>query len=128
MFPVERLPQEWNDRFEAYFGIVPPTDTLGVLQDVHWSSGLIGYFSTYALGNMLAAQYWQKALQAHPEIPAEIERGKFDTLLTWLNVNIHQHGRKFTSAELTQRITGESIKSSEYMKYLEAKYGEIYGL
>ncbi|MBK9746915.1 MAG: carboxypeptidase M32 [Chloroflexi bacterium] len=126
--PVEKLPDEWNQRFEAYFGIVPPTDTLGVLQDVHWSSGLIGYFATYALGNMLAAQYWQQALRTHPEIPAEIERGKFDTLLKWLNVNIHQHGRKFTPAELTKRITGESIKSSEYMKYLEAKYGEIYGL
>lgn len=126
--PVERLPQEWNERFEAYFGIVPPSDTLGVLQDVHWSSGLMGYFATYALGNMLAAQYYKRALHDHPEIPAEIERGKFDTLLTWLNVNIHQHGRKFTSAELTQRLTGESIQSHEYMRYLETKYGEIYGL
>lgn len=126
--PVENLPKEWNERFEAFFGIVPPTDTLGVLQDVHWSSGLIGYFPTYALGNMLAGQYYKRALHDHPEIPAEIERGKFDTLLKWLNVNIHQHGRKFTPAELTQRITGERIQSSEYMAYLQAKYGEIYGV
>lgn len=126
--PVEKLPQAWNERFEAYFGIVPPTDTLGVLQDVHWSSGLIGYFPTYALGNMLAAQFWNRALQDHPEIPAEIERGKFDTLLKWLNVNIHQHGRKFMPAELTKRITGESIQSGAYMTYLENKYSAIYGL
>jgi carboxypeptidase Taq len=126
--PVDKLPKEWNERFEAYFGIVPPTDTLGVLQDVHWSSGLIGYFPTYALGNMLAAQYYKRALHDHREIPAEIERGKFDTLLKWLNVNIHQHGRKFTPAELTKRITGESIQSGDYMTYLETKYGEIYGL
>ena len=61
---VADLPEEWNDRFEAFFGITPPTDTLGVLQDVHWSSGLIGYFPTYALGNLLAAQYFSKALKA----------------------------------------------------------------
>jgi len=126
--PVENLPKEWNERFEAFFGIVPPTDTLGVLQDIHWSNGLIGYFPTYALGNMLAAQYYKRALEDHPQIPAEIAQGKFDTLLKWLNVNIHQHGRKFTSAEITQRITGESIKSSEYMQYLDNKYTEIYGL
>ena len=125
---VAELPQAWNDRFEAFFGITPPTDTLGVLQDVHWSSGLFGYFPTYALGNLLAAQYYRKALTDRPSIPDDIANGKFDTLLGWLRENIHRHGRKFTAEELTQRVTGESIDPKYYLKYLNAKYGEIYGL
>src|SRR5690606_11734173 len=94
---VADLPEEWNSRFEAYLGIEPPTDSLGVLQDVHWSSGLMGYFPTYALGNLLAAQYYRKAIEARPGIPDDIASGRFDTLLTWLNENIHVHGRKFTT-------------------------------
>ncbi len=125
---VEELPQAWNDRFEQYLGIVPPNDAEGVLQDVHWSAGLFGYFPTYALGNLLSVQYYNAALKAHPGIPAEIEQGKFSTLLTWLNENVHQHGRKFTGAELTQRITGEGIQSDDYIAYLESKFGEVYGL
>lgn len=125
---VSDLPEEWNDRFEAFIGITPPTDTLGVLQDVHWSSGLVGYFATYALGNMLAAQYYRRAVQERPSIPDDIASGRFDTLRTWLNENIHVHGRKFTSAELTQRLTGEGIQSRYYTEYLQAKYTPIYGL
>ncbi len=123
-----KLPQEWNDRFESFLGIVPPSNKLGVLQDVHWSSGLLGYFPTYALGNLLAAQYYRKALEAHPGIPDDIANGKFDTLLGWLSENIHQYGRKFTAEELTQRVTGEAIDPKYYMQYLDAKYGEIYDL
>jgi carboxypeptidase Taq len=125
---VSDLPEEWNDRFEAYLGIEPPNDREGVLQDIHWSMGLMGYFSTYALGNLLAAQYYRKAVEDRPSIPHNIASGKFDTLLTWLNENIHKHGRKFTSDELTRRLTGEGIQSRYYMEYLEKKYGEIYGL
>lgn len=125
---VRELPQVWNAKFEEYLGIVPPNDAVGVLQDVHWSAGLMGYFPTYALGNLLSVQYYNKALEAHPSIPEEITRGKFDTLLTWLNENIHVHGRKFTSEELTQRITGESINPAPYITYLQQKYGDIYGL
>ena len=122
------LAEEWNDRFEAFFGITPPNDAQGVLQDVHWSLGLMGYFATYALGNMLSAQYYNQALKDRPSIPDDIANGKFDTLLTWLNENIHQHGRKFTGDELTRRITGEGIQSEAYTAYLQQKYGEIYGL
>jgi carboxypeptidase Taq len=125
---VADLPEEWNERFEAFFGIVPPNDSEGVLQDVHWSSGLFGYFPTYALGNLLSAQYYNKALEAHPNIPDEIAQGKFDTLLGWLNENIHKHGRKYTSDELTRRITGEGIQSRDYIQYLQAKFSDIYGL
>jgi carboxypeptidase Taq len=124
---VEKLPDEWNQRFESMFDIKPPTDTLGVLQDIHWSAGLIGYFATYALGNMLAAQYYRKAIADRPSIPSDIASGNFETLRTWLNENIHQHGRKFTGDELTRRVTGEGIQSKYYMAYLEQKYGELYG-
>ena len=125
---VDDLPDIWNSKFTEFFGITPPNDALGVLQDVHWSAGLFGYFPTYALGNLLSVQYYNAAIAAHPSIPDEIANGKFDTLLTWLNTNIHQHGRKFTGQELTQRITGESIQSDDYMTYLNDKYREVYGI
>lgn len=125
---IADLPEEWNDRFETFFGITPPSDTLGVLQDVHWSSGLVGYFPTYALGNLLSAQYYAKALQDRPRIADDIANGQFDSLRTWLNENIHRHGRKFASDELTRRVTGEPIQSRDYIKYLETKFSEVYDL
>jgi carboxypeptidase Taq len=125
---VADLPEEWNDRFETFFGITPSSDSQGVLQDIHWSMGLVGYFPTYALGNLLSAQYYKKAIQDRPSIPDDIANGKFDTLLGWLNENIHQHGRKFNADELTRRITGESIQSRDYIAYLQGKYSEIYGV
>lgn len=125
---IADLPREWNDRFEQFFGLRPPSDALGVLQDVHWSAGLIGYFPTYALGNLLSVQYYNTALTAHPNIPEEIAAGKFDTLLSWLNTNIHQHGRKYTSAELTERVTGGQIDPAPYVAYLQGKFGDVYGL
>lgn len=126
--PLEKLPQVWNEKFESYLGIVPPTNKEGVLQDVHWSGGLIGYFPTYAIGNLLAAQYYHNALKAHPSIPDEIAQGKFDTLREWMRANIYQHGRKFTADELTQRITGEPVDCGYYITYLQEKYRDIYGL
>jgi carboxypeptidase Taq len=125
---VADLPREWNERFESYIGLTPPTDTLGVLQDVHWSSGLIGYFPTYALGNLLSTQYYTAACRQHPTIPDEIARGQFDTLRTWMERHIYQHGRKFTSDELTMRVTGDCIQCGDFMTYLETKYGAIYDL
>jgi carboxypeptidase Taq len=125
---VADLPREWNERFEAFLGLIPPTNALGVLQDIHWSMGGIGYFATYALGNLLSAQYYNTALKAHPQITDEIASGKFDTLLGWLRENIHQHGRKFTSDELTRRITGQSITSKPYIAYLQDKFSDIYDL
>ncbi|MBE0690965.1 MAG: carboxypeptidase M32 [Anaerolineae bacterium] len=125
---VADLAREWNGRFESYFGVEPPDDAHGILQDVHWSAGLMGYFPTYALGNLLSVQYYNRALKDHPSIPDEVAQGKFDTLLHWLNENIHQYGRKFTSDELTRRVTGESIQSDDYIAYLEHKFGDIYGL
>ena len=99
-----------------------------MLQDVHWSSGLIGYFATYALGNLMSVQLWDKALADAPDIPSQIERGEFDALREWLRQNVHRHGRKYMPDELMRRVTGEGIQSRSYMRYLKRKYGEIYGL
>lgn len=125
---VKDVRDAWNSRFEQFFSMTPPDDARGVLQDVHWSAGLMGYFPTYALGNLLSVQYYNQALKAHPNIPNEIAQGKFDTLLHWLNTNIHQHGRKFTTEEITQRVTGETIQSNDYIAYLQSKYSAVYQL
>ncbi len=125
---VEDLSDAWNAKSQEYLGIVPPTDALGVLQDVHWSSGLIGYFPTYSIGNLLSAQLYDTAVQQHPAIPAEIARGEFGTLLNWLRENIHRHGRKIDPPELIKQATGESLQSRSYMRYLKTKFGEIYKL
>ena len=125
---VKDVPDVWNTKFTEFLGITPSNDAEGVLQDVHWSAGIQGYFPTYALGNLLSVQYYNKAVADCPTIPSDIANGKFDTLLSWLNKNIHQHGRKFTSEELTKKVTGESIQSRDYLAYLKTKYSDIYEL
>jgi carboxypeptidase Taq len=125
---VADLPAAWNSRFEQLFGIVPPTDKEGVLQDIHWSQGSFGYFPSYALGNLLSVQFFNKAVQDAPSISDEITRGKFDTLLNWATTNLYRHGRKFTVDELVHRVTGNSIQWQPYVAYLEAKFKDIYGL
>ena len=124
---VKDLPEAWRERFRQDFGITPPDDRLGCLQDVHWFGGQVGgAFQGYTLGNILAGQFYAQALRSHPEIPAEMAQGKFDTLRGWLVENIYQHGRKYTAAELVQRITGGPIRIGPYIQYLKSKYGELY--
>src|SRR5260221_11142627 len=125
---VMERPDGWNAKSKAYLGIVPPTNTLGVLQDVHWSMGGIGYFPTYSIGTILSAQLFDKAVETHPSIPQEIEQGKFGTLLSWLRTNLHQYGRKYDPKDLIQKATGEPLQARSYMKYLKAKFGAIYGI
>jgi carboxypeptidase Taq len=125
---VKDLPAAWNDRMRDYLGITPPNDRLGVLQDVHWSGGMIGYFPTYALGNLVSAQLWEVIRKAIPDIESQFRQGKFSGLLDWLRSNVHQHGAKFEPQELVKRVTGSTIDPQPYLHYLEAKYGEVYGL
>ncbi|HVO42673.1 MAG TPA: carboxypeptidase M32 [Aggregatilineales bacterium] len=125
---VDDLPEAWNAKSRDYLGVVPPNDRLGVLQDVHWSAGLIGYFPTYSIGNLLSVQLLDKAIETHPSIPVDIARGEFGTLLGWLRESIHRHGRKFMPQELVRRATGAPLGSAAYMRYLKAKYSEIYAL
>ena len=126
---IRDLPDAWRERFEADFGIVPPDDKDGVLQDVHWYYGLIGgSFQGYTLGNILGAQFFSTAVKAHPEIPSEIENGKFQTLHDWLKENLYQHGSKYTAPEIIERATGIPLSIEPYMAYLRTKYGELYDL
>ena len=126
---VRDLPEAWRERFKADLGLVPPDDRDGVLQDVHWYGGHIGgAFQGYTLGNIMGAQFFELALQAHPEITSEIEEGRFDTLHGWLKENIYQHGRKYTPSELIERVTGGPLSIEPYIRYLWDKYGELYSL
>ena len=126
---VADLPESWRERFQTDFGIVPPDDRDGVLQDVHWYSGPVGgAFQGYTLGNILGAQFFESALDSHPEILSEIGVGEFGTLHGWLRENIYQHGSKFTASELVQHVTGGSLRIEPYISYLRQKYGELYEL
>jgi len=128
-FPLEQLPEEWNRRMWEYLGIEVPDDTRGVLQDTHWASGSIGYFSTYALGNLIGAQIWEKVLDELPGLHDEFEQGEFGTLRDWLRDRVHQHGRKFTATEILERVVGSPrIDPEPYVRYLRRKLGDIYGL
>jgi carboxypeptidase Taq len=122
------LPDAWNERMKEYLGLTPPNDAKGVLQDVHWSGGSIGYFPTYALGNLVSAQLWECIHTEIPDLDAQIEQGKFEDLLGWLRKNIHRHGAKYKPQELIQKVTGSRISPEPYLRYLDSKYSEIYGL
>lgn len=125
---VKDLPEIWNAKMDDYLGIVPPNDAKGVLQDVHWSGGMLGYFSTYALGNLISAQLWEKITADIPDLSEQFRKGEFDALLTWLREKIHVHGSKYEPQELVQRVTGSKIDSAAYIRYLKQKYSEVYGL
>ncbi|MDD2696463.1 MAG: carboxypeptidase M32 [Anaerolineales bacterium] len=124
---VKDLPEAWNTRMQEYLGVIPPNDALGVLQDVHWSHGNIGYFSTYALGNLVAGQLWERLRTDLPDLDEQIRRGEFSALLGWLREKIHRHGAKFDAQELVQRVTGSKIDPAPYLRYLTQKYRGIYG-
>ncbi|HMT22134.1 MAG TPA: carboxypeptidase M32, partial [Promineifilum sp.] len=122
---VRDLPEAWRERYQSDLGITVPDDRDGVLQDVHWFAGTIGgAFQGYTLGNIMSALFYQQALLAHPELPAEIGRGEFFTLLGWLRENIYRHGAKYTADELVERVTGAPLTIGPYMAYLRGKFIE----
>jgi carboxypeptidase Taq len=125
---VADLPAAWNERFEKDFGRRPPTDTEGVLQDIHWSAGLIGYFPTYTLGNMFAAQLMQAAERAIPGLGPQMAAGQFGDLLGWLRRQVHATGRTQESEPLVERITGEPASERWLVESLFRRYGPAYGL
>jgi carboxypeptidase Taq len=123
------LPEAWWERMKSDLGVTPPDDRDGVLQDVHWYAGTIGgAFQGYTIGNVLSAQFFESATRAHPQIGAEIAAGEFGTLHDWLKQNVYQHGRKYTAAELVERVTGGPLSFEPYIRYLREKYGELYSL
>jgi len=122
------LPEAWNARMKSYLGIEVAKDSDGVLQDVHWSGGMFGYFPTYSLGNIVSAQIWEKILADMPDLYSQFERGEFMPLREWLREHLHRHGRKFTPQETMQKVVGGPIDVAPYVKYLKKKFGEIYGI
>ena len=120
---LKDLPEAWNARMKAYLGVDVPDNRVGFLQDIHWSGGMIGYFPTYALGNILSAQIWEKALADLPDLYAGFERGEFMALREWLRERVHRHGRKFTPKETVQRVVGGAIDVGPYVRYLKSKLG-----
>ncbi|MFQ5578150.1 MAG: carboxypeptidase M32, partial [Anaerolineae bacterium] len=100
----------------------------GVLQDIHWSGGMLGYFPTYSLGNIISVQFFDRMAHDIPTLTDQIAAGKFDQMLGWLRDNIHHHGRKYTPTEIIARVTGGPIDARPYINYITAKYTDIYGL
>ncbi len=122
------VPDKWNSLFEEYVGITPPDNAQGCLQDIHWSMGIFGYFPTYQLGNLYAAQFFAAAKQALPDLDDQIRRGELGPLREWLRDNIHKHGMRYRANELAEVVTGEGLTAKPFMAYLRAKFGPLYGI
>jgi len=125
---LKALPEIWKAKMQDYLGVVPPIDAQGVLQDIHWSYGSIGYFSTYALGNLISAQLWEKIARDVRGLDEQTRKGEFEGLLRWLRENVHRHGRKYKPQDLMLKVTGSKITPEPYVRYLTTKYSDIYGL
>ena len=125
---TDDLPEAWNQKYEQYLGITPPTDSVGVLQDVHWSAGLVGYFSTYSLGNLYASQFFDQARTELGDLDMMFREGNFLPLKQWLNKNVHAAGQCYSGPELGESVTGERISPTRLIRQLREKLSPIYGL
>jgi carboxypeptidase Taq len=125
---IADLPGAWNDRMKKYLGITPPDDTTGVLQDIHWSGGAIGYFPTYTLGNLYAAQFFEQARLDLGDLDAQFARGEFSPLLGWLRKNVHGHGKRYRARALVKQVTGRDLSAEPLLKHLRSKASEIYAI
>lgn len=125
---VADLPAEWNERYELLLGITPPDDGDGVLQDIHWSATYIGYFPTYALGNLYAAQFFDQADKDLGGLDEQFRRGEFDPLRQWLKENVHARGNCYSAAELVKHVTSEELSETSLVNQLRKKYQVIYGI
>ncbi len=125
---VEDVPAEWNKRYQDYLGIKVPNDAIGCLQDIHWSWGNIGYFPSYSLGHLYAAQMFEKARKELGDVESQFQKGDFEPLRQWLTKNVHEHGRRFKPDQLIEFITGRPLSADPLAAYLTRKYEGIYGL
>ncbi|MFW6435289.1 MAG: carboxypeptidase M32, partial [Halovenus sp.] len=125
---VEDVPEVWNDKYEQYLGIRPENDAEGCLQDIHWSHGNFGYFPTYTLGSVMAAQLYAAAEDDLGDLDGDIRAGEFDALQEWLRENVHRHGSRYTTDELVELATGESYTAEYFVDYVTEKYGQLYDL
>jgi carboxypeptidase Taq len=125
---VKELPEAWNARTKDYLGLDVPDAAHGVLQDVHWSGVAIGYFPTYALGNLIAGQLWAQAHKDMPDLDEQIAAAELKGLREWLREHVHRHGAKFTMLELLERVVGGPIAVGPFVSYLKGKLSDVYGL
>jgi carboxypeptidase Taq len=123
---VKDAPGAWNDKVESYLGLRPTNDAEGVLQDIHWSMGALGYFPTYCLGTLMSSQIFEAAEKVLPNLSRDIENGNFEYLLRWLQTNIYQYGRTYSAQDLLVRVTGSKLDSSQWLAYIKGKFGGIY--
>jgi carboxypeptidase Taq len=125
---VAEAPEAWNAKMQSYLGVVPANDSEGILQDIHWAMGGMGYFPTYSLGNFLSCQLYDKALEDIPAIPGQIENGDFSGLFNWLKENVWTDGRRRFPQEQIVKATGRPLETGPYLRYLKTKFSEVYGL
>lgn len=125
---TSELNEAWNDMYAEHMNVSVPNDKEGILQDIHWALGSIGYFPTYSLGTFYAAQFYDAAVKKHPEIESDMQSGQFSTLLTFLRTQIHQHGQLYSADQICKNVTGESLNPAYFLKYAEQKFGKIYGI
>ena len=125
---IRDLPEAWNERMVSYLGVEPPNNREGCLQDVHWACGAIGYFPTYALGNLYTAQFFEAFERDEPDWEKRLEKGELIFIKDWLNEKIHLHGRAHPAEDLVKKVTGKKLSAKPFVNYLEDKYREIYKL
>lgn len=125
-FAVADLPEVWRALSRELLDLEPESDARGVLQDVHWSGGAFGYFPSYCLGNMIAAQLWQAVCRAMPDLDEDFSRGDFSRLLEWLRAHVHRHGKRFDTRQLVRRVTGEELSPRHLLAYLRERYAPLY--
>jgi carboxypeptidase Taq len=122
------LPLAWNQKYRETLGIVPGSDRDGCLQDIHWAAGLYGYFPTYTLGNLYAAQLFDQARRDLPGLDGSFSRGDFGDLLAWLRKNIHQHAQRYLPRDLIERATGRAPSPAALMAWLKQKHDDLQAL
>jgi carboxypeptidase Taq len=126
--PPADVPAAWDEQFTRLFGITPPDDARGCLQDIHWSLGGLGYFPTYTLGNLYAAQLMGAARRDLGDLDADFRAGEFGRLKGWLHDKVHRHGQRYRPGELCRRVTGRPLDHRPLVRYLREKYAPLYGL
>lgn len=125
---ASELKEAWNAKYAEYLGVRVPDDKRGILQDIHWSHGSFGYFPTYSLGSLYAAQFYEAMQRALPELPQLVQKGVLSPVLEWLRREVHPFGRFYTSQQLCEKVCGEGLNAEAFLRYARTKYGALYGI